>query len=172
TAGVERLRLTSSSIAHAAGVTHQMLGQNRFRHLQSMVRVFQSVALSIPNAAFTALTWNSETFDTDNLHSTVTNTDRLTAAIAGKYLVTVNMGFVANATGIRVVRIGKNAATFYGRLDRLGNASDANTLGMTALVDLVANDFVTAEVFQDSGGALNTRDGSADMNLQMVYVGE
>jgi hypothetical protein len=49
--------------------------------------VFASVAQTITNNTLTLLTANSENYDTDAIHSTVTNTSRMTINTAGRYSV-------------------------------------------------------------------------------------
>ena len=48
-------------------------------------RVYNTGNLTITNATETALTYNSEHFDTDTIHDTGSNTSRLTCKTAGKY---------------------------------------------------------------------------------------
>lgn len=149
------------------------LAATRFTHVQSMARVYRSAVQSIGNAAFTAIQWNNETFDTDGIHDNVTNNTRLTAAVTGKYLVTGHVGFAGSAAGtIRVARILKNGTTGYDRYDALPSATADLGLVVKALVDLAAADYVELDVYQDSGGSLNTSGSEVYMHFQMVYIGE
>jgi hypothetical protein len=59
-------------------------------HLMPAARVRNSAAISIPNNVATVLTYDTERFDTVGgssgaMHSTSSNTGRLTAQSAGKY---------------------------------------------------------------------------------------
>lgn len=58
-------------------------------------RVYNNANISIPNATYTALQFNSEDFDTDNMHDNTTNNTRLTCKTAGIYLITGSVSFMA-----------------------------------------------------------------------------
>src|SRR5215475_15917341 len=58
------------------------------------VRVFNSADVTVPNmnpGEWTSLTFNSERWDTANLHETATNSGRLKAPAAGKYYIFANI---------------------------------------------------------------------------------
>ena len=58
------------------------------------VRVFNSADITVPNmnpGEWTSLTFNSERWDTANLHETTTNSGRLKASVAGKYYIFANI---------------------------------------------------------------------------------
>jgi hypothetical protein len=63
-----------------------------------MCKVRQTVAQSIPNASFTALTFTVEDFDPYNWHSSTTNTTRITPTFPGWYRGWYGIGF-STATG-------------------------------------------------------------------------
>lgn len=115
-----------------------------------------SAAQSLTTATWTPLTWDTEDLDSDNAHSTVTNTARYTAVTAGWYLVTGNVEFVANATGIRQARITDGTTVFGGQNAVSASAGGTTTLSVSAMVFLAAAAFVQFEAYQTSGGALNT----------------
>ncbi len=120
------------------------------------VHVYNSAALSIANAADTALTFNSEDWDTDAIHDIVTNPGRLTAKTAGKYYIFANVRFAANATGRRVVYLSLNDATTIARITiPAGPATDATEVNLGVHYQMAVNDYVVCRVIQDSGGALN-----------------
>ena len=55
-----------------------------------MCRLFNSATLT-PYTTNTAITWNSESYDTDDMHSTSANTSRITFQTAGVYLLTATI---------------------------------------------------------------------------------
>jgi len=119
--------------------------------------VYNSAYISIPNNTDTVLTFNTENFDTNSYHSTSTNTSRLTVPAAGKYLITVTIGFSNNATGYRYAIIKKNGST---NVSQVGiNPTPSGTydaqLSNSVVVDAAASDYFEVQVFQNSGGALN-----------------
>jgi hypothetical protein len=120
-------------------------------------RVYNSGNIVVTSgAALAALTFDSERFDNGGLHSTASNTSRLTAPVAGLYLVGASVRWAANATGYRHINLVVNGA----------GASIARQLGPAAsgivtyqtvetIYELAANDYVEVQVQQNSGGNLN-----------------
>lgn len=119
-------------------------------------RVYNNAAISIPNAADTALTFNTERFDNDTMHSTVSNTGRITTTTAGRYLVVANDEFVANATGVRWAMI-QHSAGVYVASDRVTvvSAVSVAVLLTATIYSAAAADYFTNWVTQNSGGNLN-----------------
>jgi hypothetical protein len=139
----------------------------------SGVKVFKSANQSISNSTVTDLTFDSESFDTDAFHSTVTNNDRLTvpAGKAGKYLVLAKISFAGGVNGIRQVYIYKNT-TFQDYLT-WQNISNSNAdMVLSIIVDLAVGDYVKMAVWQNNGGSLNANGGAAyDTTFSMEYLG-
>lgn len=124
-------------------------------------RVTNNAVQSIANAAWTALTFNTELFDTNSMHDTVTNTSRITITTAGLYTVSVGVAFAANATGGRACGVRKNGTgttgpTEGGVLIQAVTVTDGTYVGYAVTVKLAAADYIEAVVFQRSGGALNS----------------
>ena len=122
-------------------------------------RVYNNADISVANASPVALTFNSERFDTDTIHSTGTNTGRLTCNTAGKYLIIGTVQYDANATGERMTSIKLGGATFLGRV-----RSIANTIGgsptvhnIAIIYELAATNYVELFVYQTSGDALDVK---------------
>ncbi len=119
------------------------------------VQVTKSVTQSIANSTVTTLTWDTENFDTDIMHDTVTNNSRLTARKAGKYVIFMNIVFSSSNTGGRQLLIRKNGTT------QLWSNFFANTLGgqdqlLTATIaDLAANDYIEGQVWHSAGAAID-----------------
>src|SRR5512139_267514 len=89
-------------------------------------RVYNNAAINIANDTVTALTFNSERFDTNGIHSTALNTGRLTCQTAGTYVITAHAAFAANATNRRQITIRLNGATIIAdSYPMTGNASIA-----------------------------------------------
>lgn len=119
-------------------------------------------AQSIPSATWTAVTLASEVWDTDNFHSTASNTSRMTipAGLGGKYRATAGTAFDAGGTGDRYIAIRVNGAVLTGgsTVDvRAPHASLTADRSGSLDVDVVAGDYVELYVYQDSGGALNVQ---------------
>jgi len=119
--------------------------------------VYNSAYISIPNNTDTILTFNTENFDTNSYHDTSTNTSRLTVPTTGKYLITANAGFAANATGYRFAKIVKNGATTVSNINTMAspNGTYDTHINNSVVVSATAADYFEIIVFQNSGGALN-----------------
>lgn len=119
-------------------------------------RVYHSVSQSIPNAIVTALAFDSERFDTDNIHDPTINNSRLTCKMGGKYLIIANIVWARVAGGRRVTRIRLNGATDIASVE-IGSVAD-NTAYPSPIVstiyDLSVNDYVELTVLQTSGVAV------------------
>ncbi len=118
---------------------------------------------SIANGTNTALTWDSESFDTDGFHSTSSNTSRITipSGKGGKYLFTGATFYAANATGVRVLKLFKNGNELFESNFNKGDGTNFTALNISALIDLVATDYIELVTLQNSGGNLNAYKNSA-----------
>ena len=78
-------------------------------------RVFNSADVTVPNmkpGEWTSLTFNSERWDTANLHETATNSGRLKAPVAGKYYIFANITWESPiGTGLWGLRLQLNGKT-------------------------------------------------------------
>jgi len=176
------IRLTiekTGDVSHAPDVRHRMLSQNRFRHLNSIAVVSHTTA----QTGLTVNTWNTATFatedtDTDTVHISTSNT-RLTAQIAGKYLVggslhidETNIGTRTNA-GVRMIKNG-GTTTIYGNNTSETSATFSDpTLSVSVLIELAAADYMELQGL--GTGASGTFDFPAVAGLSrfwMVYLGE
>lgn len=130
-----------------------------FFSLPPSCKVERTAAQSIPNAADTVLLFTAERWDTDAMHSTVTNTGRITCVTAGKYLVGGTVEFAVNGTGVqRRVYIRRNGVGAVGQSFVVPQSSYVARVSVTTLVSLAVADYVELVVHQDSGGALNVVD--------------
>lgn len=119
----------------------------------------QTVAQSIANSTSVAITFDTEDIDTDNGHSTVTNTSRYTPQTAGRFQISGGYTFVANATGVRNADIWKNGSGVNaGSASYPANGSQISRYSTRAMTQTAngSTDFFEIAAFQTSGGALNT----------------
>lgn len=117
----------------------------------------QTAAQSIPNAAFTALTFDTNTVDSYSGHSTVTNTSRYVAQVAGWYWVagvyaTTNIGSALDFGP----QIRKNGTAVQGLTVAAASAGTNQGLQVAGPVFLLIGDYVEIYAFQSSGAAHNT----------------
>lgn len=130
---------------------------------------------SLSNNTFTVVTWDSEDYDTDGYHSTVTNTSRITipSGKAGKYLFTGSVYFdPGSTTGMREVALyknGSNTGKFF-IVTAAGSGTFYPNPQMNFVVNAVANDFFQLYVRQNSGGNLTQYFDSGTW-FQASYLG-
>ena len=120
-------------------------------------RAYNSAAISVPNNTLTDLTFNSEYWDTDTIHNTSSNTGRMTIVHGGTYMIVGQVEWAAAAGGRRQILIVLNGATTIAVAENDNVPAGAVNLQQTVatVYQLVAGDYVTLRVFQNSGGALN-----------------
>ena len=126
--------------------------------------VTQSVGQAIPTGAFTPLTFDVETIDRDGMHSTSTNTDRLTAVTPGWYMLGGGVGFAGpGAASTRrgcQWQLNGSAITGGSVLISVGGTSAQAVPARAFPVYLNAGDYLRLAAYQDTGSSLTT--GSSD----------
>jgi hypothetical protein len=124
-------------------------------------RVYSSSSFTTATGVGTSLVMNSERFDSNSVHSTVTNTERLTVPSGGDgmYLIGAGISWAANAAGQRNTAILLNNTTQIG-LDVRTASAVAITQDVNTLYKLAATDYVAVNVNQNSGGNLVVNAGA------------
>jgi len=129
---------------------------------------------TIPHNTVTGVSWDTETYDTDGFHESVTNPSRITIP-AGVSRVRLNatIGFDANATGERLIRFAKaGVSTFAGCGHmRLPAGTTSGYFGMnitSGILDVSSGDYFTCAVFQTSGGDLNVDYTFSSFSLEVI----
>lgn len=117
-------------------------------------RVFNSAAITLTTATITYLTFDSERFDTDAIHSTSSNTGRITCNTPGKYLIWANVSYAFNATGRRFLGLRLNGTTLIGQIVH-APSTGSTELSISTVYDLAAADYIEVKTYQDSGGNLD-----------------
>lgn len=119
-------------------------------------RVFNSAAQACASGAYTQLTFDSERYDSNSLHSTSSNTSRLTAATAGVYLIVGHVAIANNSTGQRALRVLLNGSATIAFYEISAVSGDNSALTISTVYKLSVSDYVEVGIFQNSGGPLNT----------------
>lgn len=137
-------------------------GDLSYLYTPASCRVYNNAVLAIGTGVWTALTFNSERWDAAGFHSTITNPGRITvqSGYGGEYEIGSSGYFPAAAGGvIRAIRIGVNIGGGGGYIETRyfpnNGAAYPTTPNVTYPWRLSAGDYITVEVLQDSGGALN-----------------
>lgn len=128
-----------------------------------MCRVYNSSATSIANSTATALTFDSERFDVGAMHSTSSNTGRITipTGCGGIYSIGAHVQWASNATGARAVWLRINGTTIIAVDERSPFSGATITQSIVTEYKLAAADYLEVVVQQTSGGSLNLNNASA-----------
>jgi hypothetical protein len=123
--------------------------------------IYNSADVSLTSGTATAITCDSEFYDTDGFHSTSSNTSRITipSGKGGYYLIQGYMQYASNATGNRTTSIRKNGSTIL--LQNLNSVQPEASRSMNIAIAYVGNfavaDYVELFGVQNSGGALTVQ---------------
>lgn len=118
---------------------------------QPAARVYNSGDIDPATSTWVALTFDSERFDTDTVHSTVTNTGRLTVPTGGTGLYTIGLHVTFDSSGgannFYGVRIRLNGSTVIAQETFDRTQAQDHSVALTTLYALTAADYVEAEVY-------------------------
>jgi hypothetical protein len=116
-------------------------------------RVYNSANISVNDNTVTLVTFNSERYDTDSMHSTSVDTSRITFTTAGLYLVAFNGQLpAANDYSVAGAYIRLNGTTYIAMNSggRALTGSSDLSIGVTTVYKFAAADFVEVLVHQDN----------------------
>jgi len=137
--------------------------------------VFNNATTTISNNSEAFFTYNSEVYDTDNYHSTSSNTGRLTipSGKSGYYQVYALARFAANANGVRTMQITQGSGqTSVGCIEQTpGGVSSNSGFYYSTVRYAAAADYFECKIYQTSGGNLDVLGGDSQMNFGIVYLG-
>lgn len=152
--------ITAGELVTTATMNNEWGGNVSFLANPPSCRVYNTVAISIPHNTHTTLTFNTNRWDTNGMHSTVTNTSRITINTAGLYTVTANVAW-ASAAGntTRLLRVVLNGANWI-VADQDDNSFGVMVQSVTTTYKFAVGDFIEAAVYQFSGAALNVNVGN------------
>ena len=115
--------------------------------------------ISVPNGGFGfLLPFDSEHFDTDNMHDNAVNNTNIVVPTSGKYIFGASVNWTLNATGIRIIGINSTTQGFLPGGDTR-NAMTSGVVGAShntsGIFQLSAGEILQAWVYQNSGAPLN-----------------
>ncbi len=125
--------------------------------------VYKTADQAISNATFNMLTWDVEEYDTDSIHSNVTNNSRLTVpAGVTRVKVICHIDWDGNTSGDRIIDIRRNGNTsgtvgVGGNIIPSTNFGDLEHHATTATLTVVSGDYFEVFVFQTSGGSVDVQ---------------
>lgn len=173
---IDGTQLGSGTVAGAAiadsGITTAKIANANVTvaKLQSlpMARVTHNADQSITTNTETTVAFNTETFDTDVIHDTVTNNSRLTCKTAGVYSIGASVYILSGSTVLQsaYAYFYLNATTYIGGTEIGYDALNGQTadvlLNPTALYKLAVNDYLEVRVLAKvASGTLNVKSTAA-----------
>lgn len=159
--------ISTGDVLTATNYNNLQTNSNNFR-VPPSCQAYHNTTQAIATGTWTALTWNSENWDTDTIHDTSTNPTRFTTTTAGLYLAQINATWAANATGLRGFGIRSDGSTFLGSDVRLNHgAGSFVTISGAWIISLTGSQYVEFVGYQESGGSLNV---SADAPASGTYA--
>jgi hypothetical protein len=115
-------------------------------------RVYHNTTQSLTDITETTVAFNSERFDTDTMHDTVTNNSRITIKTAGIYEITANLEIAQSADYVAAYAyIRLNGATLIG-IDGgpIASTSQGIRLNPKTLWKCAVNDYLEVRAYQDN----------------------
>lgn len=176
TATILRGQEGTVAAAHNSGVAWQhgptSLDLNRAWNPPTC-RVYNSANISVPHNTLTLLTFNSERWDTDSMHSTSSLTDRITFNTAGLYVVTLQVNWASSAGANRSASIFLNGITIIAQEGPHSPPSaEVENTQLTTQWKFAAGDFVNVQVYQFTGGAVNVQSqGNWSPEFMATWIG-
>lgn len=142
-------------------------------------RVFNSTAITVGDAAVTAMTYDSERFDTAGMHSTAALTGRITFPVTGVYIVSFSGTLTASNdyTGIGVrIRLNGSGSTEIAMQSLQHNVITWSPVWtLTTIYKFTAGEWVDSAVYADNTAGAANRQVLASVNFSpefsAVWVG-
>lgn len=129
----------------------------------------KNAAQSIPNNALTAVTWNTEVFDTGGIHSG--SDSKITIQKTGYYMVCVNIHWAASALGDRYLVFYKDTAPAESMQQHYSPGfSVSHNQAFACILSLEAGKEYTLYVYQTSGSALNIQPTGSALGLTSLSL--
>ena len=118
-----------------------------------------SATQNLSSGVWTAILFDTEVIDRDGMHSTSSNTSRLTCVTPGYYAVEGMVAFHANATGGRGADFAINGTRVFATavlLETNDSATFYSAVAVVGTVYLNVGDYLELQGVQYSGGTLST----------------
>jgi hypothetical protein len=118
----------------------------------AICQVRQIVSQNLTSGSFATLTYTAEDVDTTGMHSTLSNTDRITSVYPGWYGVAGSLGISGNVNGRRGGNWRVNTTDVNGSAILVPSSSAAPVIPLaTMMIFLNVGDYLQMAAFQDSG---------------------
>lgn len=132
----------------------------------------KSASQSISNATWTAITYDTEVYDTDNFHSTSSNTSRLTVptGLGGYYLITWGMT-ASNGDVAQNCKLYVNTTDWGSFYFAKNNANGLAVSTGSVIINLSAGDYIEQQVYSGAMSIDSNAQNSRPTRFGMQYLG-
>lgn len=136
-----------------------------------------SGTISLTSGTSTLITLEGESWDTDSMHSTASNTSRITIRTSGQYLVSFYARFLTNSTGYRQLNLRSNAGgsanggTTISTISIPANSGDATFVTRTLELPCVAGEYYELFATQNSGSSVSVQNGQRVTGMEFRWLG-
>jgi len=107
------------------------------------------------NATWTSITFSGESFDIGGCHSTVSNTERFVAPVAGYYQLNISISFPTSDIGDRLAIIYNNSAAILAYVGLKAAQYNRTTIHLSAIGYLAASGYFYCQGLQNIGSAMD-----------------
>jgi hypothetical protein len=131
-------------------------------------------SIDVPNNTVVTATFNSESFDTNGYHSTVTNTSRLTVPTgkAGYYYIFAKLEYAAGTPDGNAALIFLNEGAIAAGVAGSGGTDFGVTVPVYTIAYLAVGDYIELKARQITGGSRQMKMNNAnETNLGMFLIG-
>jgi hypothetical protein len=138
---------------------------------------YSGTGIATATSTATLVTFDSEGWDTDSMHSTASNTSRITINTSGQYLVNFYARFPPNATGYRMLNLRLNSAGSSGGGSTMSTiaiaAAPTTSTFVTRTFELTctAGDHYELFATQSSGSSLTLETGQRVTGMEFRWLG-
>jgi hypothetical protein len=145
----------------------------KVKNLRSQAtRVTAGSATTLTDNAWTAITWDAETFDDGSWWASTPNPTRVTVTDAGRYRVNANMQLNTSTAAPYGIRIKQSGTVVAQHVLGLAAATGAGgqAVAITGLFVASASDYFEIEVFQKTGGSVATLASTSNTWVEVERV--
>jgi len=123
---------------------------------------------TISNSTWTAIAFQTEDYDDNNLHDNATNNSRITIGTTGRYVVAGKWELSSTGNGDIGIALSVNGTRTVVEYIDTGAVSENKKMTISYPLALVATDYVELEIFQTSGGNADTVAASTNLTILRV----
>jgi hypothetical protein len=143
------------------------------------VNAYAGTGVAVASSTTTAVlvTFDSEGWDTDSMHSTSANTSRITINTSGQYLVSFYARFPSNANGYRQLNLRLNSAgspgggSTWSTITIPAANGDATFVTRTLELTCTAGDHYELFALQNSASTLTLQTGQRVTGMEFRWLG-